>query len=216
MCNLYSMTTTREALIRMFRVSDNRAAACDPLPAIFPGHEAPVVRHAPDSERELILLSWGFVLPQQGRAAKRVTNARADKVHTSRFWKESFETRRCLVPVSSFSEPKGRQPAVWHWFALKGDEPRPTFAFAGLWRHWKGQLKEGGEPVDMDVFAFLTTSPNRVVSAIHPTRMPVMLGSQDEFDTWLEGTPDEAWQLARPYPADKMHIVHKGEKQDAA
>lgn len=216
MCNLYSMTTAREALIRMFRVSDNRASAVDPLPAIFPGHTAPVVRHAGDGERELVLLSWGFVLPQQGKAAKRVTNARADKVRSSRFWKGSFEERRCLVPVSSFSEPKGRQPAVWHWFALKGEEPRPPFAFAGLWRHWKGPLKDGGEVVEMDVYAFLTTTPNRVVADIHPSRMPVMLGSQDECDTWLEGSAEEAFQLARPYPADEMHIVHSGEKQDAA
>lgn len=216
MCNLYSMTTIREAVIRMFRVSDNRAAAFSPLPAIFPGRSAPVVRQADDGERELSLLSWGFVLPQQGRAAKRVTNARADKVRTSRFWQKSFETRRCLVPVSSFSEPKGRQPAVWHWFGLKGDESRPLFAFAGLWRHWKGPLKQGEEAVEMDVYAFLTTSPNEVVAQIHPTRMPVILGSQDECDTWLEGSPEEAFQLVRPYPSDEMYIVHKGEKQDAA
>lgn len=216
MCSLYSMTTARAAIIAMFRVGDNRASAFDPLPAIFPGQTAPIVREAGDGERELVLVSWGFVLPQQGRAAKRVTNARADKVRNSRFWKESFEARRCLVPVSSFSEPKGKQPAVWHWFGLKGEEPRPPFALAGLWRRWKGPLKEGGEVIEMDVYAFLTTTPNDVVKEVHPSRMPVMLGSQDECDAWLEGTPDEAFQLARPYPADDMHIVHTGEKKDAA
>lgn len=210
------MMKARAAAMARFRVGDNRASAFDPMPAIFPGHSAPVVREASDGERELVLISWGFVLPQQGRAAKRVTNARADKIRKSPFWKESFEERRCLVPVSSFSEPKGRQPAVWHWFGLKGDEPRPLFAFAGLWRRWKGPLREGGESVEMDVYAFLTTTPNDVVKGIHPSRMPVMLGSQDECDAWLEGTPDEAFQLARPYPADEMHIVHSGEKKDAA
>lgn len=216
MCNLYAMTRRRGAVLRIFRVSDNRASAFDSLPAIFPGHTAPVVRHAEDGERELALLKWGFVLPQQGRAAKRVTNARADKVRQSGFWKESFEERRCLVPVTSFSEPKGRQPAVWHWFGLKGDEPRPLFAFAGIWRRWKGAMKEGGETIEMNVYAILTTTPNDVVREIHPSRMPVMLGSQDECDAWLEGTPDEAFQLTQPYPPGGMHIVHKGEKQDAA
>lgn len=210
------MTRKRGAVIAMFRVSDNRASAFEQMPAIFPGHDAPIIRESGDGDRELVLVSWGFVLPQQGRAAKRVTNARADKVRTSRFWQESFEERRCLVPVTSFSEPKGRQPAIWHWFGLVGDEPRPLFAFAGIWRRWKGTLKEGGETVEMDVYAILTTTPNDVVRQIHPSRMPIMLGSQDECDTWLEGTPEEAFQLAQPYPADEMQIVHKGEKQDAA
>ena len=44
MCNLYSMTRSREAMLRLFRVSDNRAAAIEPRPAIFPGYVAPVVR----------------------------------------------------------------------------------------------------------------------------------------------------------------------------
>ena len=184
MCSLYSLTKLREAVIRTFSVSDNRAAAFDPQPAIFPGHDAPVVRTVDDAERELTVLSWGFVLPQQGKAAKRVTNARADKVRSSRFWKSSFEERRCLVPVTSFAEPKGQRPAVWHWFGLKGDDPRPLFAFAGLWRSWKGQLKPDAEPVAMDVFAFVTTTPNDVVRPIHPNRMPVLLSGDEDFETW--------------------------------
>lgn len=41
------------------------------------------------------------------------------------------------------------------------------------------------------VFAFLTTTPNNVVKPIHPSRMPVMLGSTNDFDAWIEGTPDD-------------------------
>ena len=42
MCNLYSMTRNREAILRLFRISDNRATRFERLPAIFPGYEAPV------------------------------------------------------------------------------------------------------------------------------------------------------------------------------
>ena len=107
----------------------------------------------------------------ESKSAKRVTNAREDTVLESRFWRSSFEDRRCLVPVTSFSEPKGKKPAIWHWFAL--DETREPFAFAGLWRHWRGRLKPTADPVEMDVYAFLTTRPNEIVEPIHPTRMPV-------------------------------------------
>jgi Fe2+ or Zn2+ uptake regulation protein len=37
MCNLYSMTRNREAILRLFRVSHNRAAAYEARDAIFPG-----------------------------------------------------------------------------------------------------------------------------------------------------------------------------------
>ena len=173
MCNLYSMTRAREAVLRLFRVKDNRAAAISPLPAIFPGHSAPVVRRMPDGERELSMLSWGFVLPQPGKAPRRVTNVRDDEARSSAFWRDSFEDRRCLVPASSFAEPKEITPATWHWFGLRGDEPRPLFAFAGIWRYWRGPIKKDGEPLDLDVFSFFTTTPNSLVGSINRERMPL-------------------------------------------
>jgi putative SOS response-associated peptidase YedK len=215
LCNLYSMTRNREAILRLFRVSHNRAEAFEPLSAIFPGYRAPVVRCAEDGERELVMLSWGFVLLQDGRAPRRVTNVRDDKVRTSAFWRSSFEQRRCLVPASSFCEPKGERPATWHWFALKANDARPLFAFPGIWRTYKGPLKRNGEPVELDVFAFMTTTPNELVVTINHERMPVLLTGDDQFETWLHGSPAEAFSLARRYPADAMRIVQAGsEKED--
>src|SRR6266571_4262604 len=69
---------------------------------------------------------------RDGYAPKRVTNTRDDKVQT-KFWKDSFVTRRCLVPATAFCEPDEGKPARWHWFALKADESRPLFAFAGIY-----------------------------------------------------------------------------------
>ena len=97
MCNLYSMTRNREAILRLFRVSHNRATMFEPQSAIFPGYQAPVVRKATDGERELVVLNWGFVLVQKDKAPKRLTNIRDDKAQ-SKFWRTSFEQRRCLVP----------------------------------------------------------------------------------------------------------------------
>jgi putative SOS response-associated peptidase YedK len=124
MCNLYSMTRNREAIARLFRVPHNRAPAINPLAGIFPGYQAPIVRQAADGERELVVLTWGFVLLQKDRAPRRVANVRDDKILTSKFWKPSFEQRRCLVPASSYCEPKGEKPAAWHWFAMNGKEDR--------------------------------------------------------------------------------------------
>ena len=99
---------------------------CD---AIFPGYQAPVIRVADDGERELVLMTWGFILLQAGKAPRRVTNVRDDTILSSPFWRPSFRERRCLVPVSSYCDPKGEKPATWFWFALSGAEERPAFAF---------------------------------------------------------------------------------------
>jgi hypothetical protein len=106
MCNLYSQTRNVEAIRRLFRISDNRATRVEPQPAIFPGYTAPVVRKAPDGERELVNMSWGFVFkPADGKAWRRVTNVRDDKVLTSKFWKPSFDARRCLCRRLRIASP---------------------------------------------------------------------------------------------------------------
>jgi putative SOS response-associated peptidase YedK len=119
MCNLYSLNKKRDAIARFFRVSHNRTAAFEPVSAIFPGHMAPIIKQSEDCERELVIRSWGFILLRDGYAPKRVTNTRDDKAYT-KFWKDSFENLRCLVPATAFCEPDEGKPANWHWFALKG------------------------------------------------------------------------------------------------
>jgi putative SOS response-associated peptidase YedK len=214
-CNLYSMTRAREAVLRLFRVSDNRAMAFAPKDAIFPGHIAPVIRATADGARELVTMSWGFVLQQAGRAPRRVTNFRDDKTRVSPFWRDSFRARRCLVPVTSFAEPKEVKPATWHWFTLAGEEPRPLFAFGGIWRRWNGPEKKDGPNVEIEVYSFMTTQPNSLVSTINHERMPVVLSGEEDWETWLRGTPNEAFALARSYPSELMRMVQSGfDKKD--
>jgi putative SOS response-associated peptidase YedK len=209
-CNLYSLNTPRAGTARFFRVSHNRAAAYEPLPAIFPGRVAPVVRQSVDGEREITLMSWGFVLLQNGKAPKRVTNVRDDKIRESKFWRGSFEERRCLVPASSFCEPNGDvKPATWHWFALRGMEERPLLAFPGIWRRYQGPVRKDGPHIDLEVYAFLTTTPNKLVATINHER------ARRSSRHWLSGSPQEAFELAREYPSERMCIVQEGfEKKD--
>jgi putative SOS response-associated peptidase YedK len=211
MCNLYSLNKKRDAVARFFRVSHNRAPMFGPVPAIFPKHVAPVVRAAADGEREIVMMSWGFMLLQNGKAPRPVTNVRDDTILRSGFWNGSFQERRCLVPATSFCEPNGDvKPATWHWFAIKGDDPRPMFAFPGIWQRYKGPVKKDGPKVDMETYAFLTTTPNPLVATINPERMPGLLTRAAEFDTWLHGPPEEALALGREYPPERMRIVQEG------
>jgi putative SOS response-associated peptidase YedK len=143
-----------------------------------------------------------------------VTNTRDDKVD-SKFWRKSFEERRCLVPATAFCEPDEGKPARWHWFALKGSKERPLFAFAGIYRQWKGPIKKDGVNVDLEVFAFMTTLPNALTETINHERSPVLLTEEDQFATWLTGPPDEAFSLVKTSDPERMQIVQSGfEKKD--
>ena len=161
-------------------------------------------------------MSWGFMRLQPGKAPKPVTNVRDDQILTNPFWRDSFAQRRCLVPASSFCEPNGDvKPATWHWFAIKGDDPRPLFAFPGIWRRYRGPVKKDGPNVDIETYSFLTTTPNPLVATINHERMPVLLTHEEEFETWLRGSSDEALALAKEYPAHQMQMVQEGfDKED--
>lgn len=210
MCNLYSVKTSRKTLSETFRLSDNRIAAFEPMAAIFPGNMAPVVKVTAEGDTELVLRSWGFVLLREGYAPKRVTNARDDKLDT-RFWADSFASRRCLVPATSFCEPDEGRPARWHWFALKDEqEQRPLFAFAGLYRQWRGPIKKDGPNVDIEVFSFVTTLPNALTQTINHERSPVLLSTPEAREAWLRGSVAEARSVICTSDPAGMHIVQSG------
>lgn len=224
MCNLYANIATAEAMRRLFSVSveRDRTGNAEPRPAIFPKGLAPVMRLDADGERELIEMRWGFLTPQvskkTGKPIKPAAwnNARDDKLRKSGLWRGSFEERRCLVPVTSFNETKGRQPATDYWFALTGDDPngRPLFAFAGLWRLENPDLLEEDETELRHTV--VTTEANDLIRPIHAKgRMPVILDPSD-YETWLKGSPEQATALIRPFPASQMRIVLRGiaEKSD--
>ena len=45
--------------------------------------------------------------------------------------------------------------------------------------------------------------------------MPVLLTREEEFETWLRGSTNEAMALAREYPPEQMRIVQEGlDKED--
>jgi putative SOS response-associated peptidase YedK len=122
---------------------------------------------------------------------------------------------RCVVQLTSFSEnevlPDGSRPPVW--FAL-GDS-RPLAFFAGIWtasRTSVRKLKEG--ETTNDLYAFLTTEPNREVGAIHPKAMPAILTAPEEIEGWMAAPIEEALKLQRPLPDGALTIVAPGEKKE--
>jgi putative SOS response-associated peptidase YedK len=55
--------------------------------------------------------------------------------------------------------------------------------------------------VDIDVYSFMTTVPNKLTARINHERSPVLLTSDDDMETWVHGSSDEARALLRTTPA---------------
>jgi putative SOS response-associated peptidase YedK len=141
-----------------------------------------------------------------------VTNVRNVK---SPHWRRWLGVQnRCVVPFTSFSEnealPDGTRPPVWFAF----DVTRRLAFFAGIWTRWTSVRKVKEGETTNDLFAFLTTEPNKVVGAIHPKAMPVILTTREEIDVWMSRPAEEALKLQRPLADDALMIVARGEKKD--
>ena len=186
MCNLYRMTRSVDEVAALFDAEIGQVGNAGG--EIFPGYPAMVV-----AEGRVRSMVWGFPFATRGKSGKMlkprpVNNARTDKL-AGGFWKPSFVARRCLIPVDAFAEAEGPKGAKTRtWFADPGGD---LLALAGIWR----RSDEWGE-----VFSMVMTGANETVAPVHD-RMPVILPG-DARGVWLEGTPDEAFALCRPFPGD--------------
>ena len=215
MCNLYSLSKGQAAIIEMTRAMSDQTGNMPLLPGIFPDYSAPIVRNTPQG-RGLAMARWGMPSPTfalKGRNSDPgITNVRNT---ASPHWRRWLGVEsRCVVPFTSFSENEvladGSRPPVW--FALSED--RPLAMFAGLWTRWTSVRKVKEGETSNELFAFLTTEPNKEVGAIHPKAMPVILTTPAEIEQWLTAPTAGALKLQRPLPDCALTIVARGLRTD--
>ena len=134
-------------------------------------------------------------------------NATAEKLLSSKMFRESALKRRCLVIASCFYEWRHFKPAhakkdvaYPYLVNLPGQE---YFYMAGIWQPWTD--KETGET--MNTFAIVTTAANSLMQQVHNNkkRMPTILPEALAYE-WLLGNPGEqriqelaAYQLDSKY-----------------
>ena len=194
MCNLYRLTKPGHETAHLFDAIVGQVGNAGPG-EVYPGRAGLVVTPQAGGgdarTRELRSMVWGFPLVLKGKDGrplkpKPVNNARADKLDGF-MWRYSFAERRCLIPVSAFAEAEGEKGAKTRtWFSLPDQE---VFAVAGLWR----DTPEWGP-----AYTMVMTEACQHVAGVHD-RMPVILKRADWTD-WLDGAPDAAGLLCRPYP----------------
>lgn len=186
MCNLYRMTRTVDEIARLFGAEPGHGANF--AEELYPGYPGLVVAGG-----QARAMSWGFPLVLRGRQGQKlkpkpVTNAREDKLATP-FWRDSFERRRCLVPVSAWAEAEGKKGRMTRtWYALPGGEP---FAVAGLWR----PTDEWG-----DAYTLVMVDGHAQMAEVHD-RMPLILARKD-WEAWTQGPAGGALGLCRTWPGE--------------
>lgn len=162
---------------------------------VWPKYRA-IVARVEAGQKTLDSIAWGVPFTTAGKrpgttVTKRVTNVRN---LSSPFWRSMINNpaQRCLVPFSSFAEPKPNAGREECWFRVTD---APIAAFAGIWR----------PSVEGKVFAFVTCEPNPLVASIHPKAMPVILHPED-YDKWLEVNYEQACSLMVPFPSQLMSV----------
>lgn len=148
-------------------------------------------------EREVVVMSWGFrrsFKRKDGKgqtAAKPIVNAKSEKMD-SFMWRDAYQHRRCIIPVTEFYEWTGPTGAkIAHRIHMGGD----CFFVAGLWE----ESEEFGFCHTM-----LTTEPPREVARTGHDRCVVAL-LDHEIDPWLDGK-----DLADYHRQDGMFQVESG------
>jgi putative SOS response-associated peptidase YedK len=99
----------------------------------------------------------------------------------------------------------GCDPKLLHCFVL--NEDKSLYWFAGIWTSWYSVRRKKEGPVQADIFAFLTTEANAAVKPIHEQAMPVILTTAEEIEVWMNAPAEEALQLQRPLPDQKLIVL---------
>lgn len=150
-----------------------------------------------ESPKKLSFYKWGLIpfWAKDISIGNKMINAKTKTIAEKPSFKQSFKSRRCLVPADSFYEWKQDKEKMPYRIMMKNEKP---FAMAGIWDRWKDA--EGRE---MHTFSIITTEANELMKPLHH-RMPVILERHNE-QNWLESTDNDfLMSLLRPYNPDEM------------
>ena len=129
-------------------------------------------------------MRWGFRPSWSKKSSMEPINARIESVSQKPMFRDSFENKRCLIPISGWYEwkttPRGKIP-FYHY-----SKDNPTLLLAGIYDDW------ADENSTKRSFCILTTSSNDEISHIHD-RMPVIV-PENSVNQWLKSATFESSQ----------------------
>jgi putative SOS response-associated peptidase YedK len=153
-----------------------------------------------NSKRELVPMRWGIIPGWWSKSFKEMKmatfNARAESIAIKPMFRDSFRSRRCLIPASGYYEwhdtPEGKQP---YYFTRRDGQ---VMTIAGIQDGWLD--KATGEMTRS--CGMVITEPNAFVAEVHD-RMPVIL-EPDQFEAWTSGDVATAAAMMKPAGEDVL------------
>jgi len=167
------------------------AFALPELPAICSG--------SPD---KITLLKWGLIPSWIKNADEanviryKTFNARSETIDTKPAFRQSFKSKRCIIPVKGFFEWQHKSKEKIPWYIYH--ENNEILSLAGLFDEWISSST--GDIVS--TFTILTTDANSMMAEIHNSarRMPAVLDMSSERK-WIDPLINQTELLALLQPA---------------
>ena len=162
---------------------------------IFPTDMVPVIVTSKSRRQTVFLMVWGFDVKGLDRP---VVNARVETAGTKPSFKDSWLTRRCIIPTSyyfeweHFKRPDGKTK-TGDKYAIQPEGSSVTY-LAGLY-----QLQEY-RGLNYPVFTVLTREPSEELKKIHD-RMPMVM-PEDAIADWIN--PDNKAEEVMPMSLTEM------------
>lgn len=201
MCGRYAYFYKLSQVLRLIDSGWTTEQAFDAIFNVAPTMKAPVILIGKDGTPGVTRLTWGLVpsWAEDPSVGAKMFNARSETIREKPAYREAFERRRCVVPISGFyewetlRELKRKKP----WYVAPEDGS--IMLLAGVWERWTaGDAR-------LDTFSIVTTEACGRMSEIHE-RSPVMLRDV-EWNTWIRGKPDEAIALCEPREPDDLRFT---------
>ena len=199
MCGRFRLSRTEKQIAEHFDTPDE--VEWSPRYNIAPAQPVAVVRQNPErTVRQFSLMRWGLIpcWAKDANIGYKMINARAETIAEKPAFRESFKSRRCLIPADGFYEWKkvGKVKQPFH-FGMHDDS---IFGFAGIWDRWKNPLGQ-----IIETCSILTTTPNALLADVHD-RMPVIM-PLGHYDLWLDPgfkNTDDLKAMLLPYVPSLM------------
>jgi putative SOS response-associated peptidase YedK len=198
MCGRFTRYYTWEEIHRLYRLTTT-PSNIQPRYNICPTTAVDVVIFG-GGQRSLVPMRWGLIPDWWKKPIKNMRlatfNARAETIGEKAMFRDSFQWRRCLMPLSGYYEwadtPEGKQP---YYFTRRDGQ---TMTIAAIQDGWV-------DPATREAVrscAMVITEPNKIAAAVHD-RMPVILEERD-FEQWERGDVKDAAALMKSAGEDVL------------
>lgn len=188
MCGRFSVNKDQidDWVLERFEVSFN----CETNSDLRPTQTVAALTNSNDSLSQ-INTSWGI---KPGWSKKLIINAQGETAASKKTFKESFNSRRCLIPCSGWYEWRDEGGKRKQKYLFNQTDNKP-FLMAGIWFETEG----------MPEIVTLTTYPNSSCAEIHK-RMPVLI-EPENVNFWFNSSVENLRVLIEPIASEQVLIT---------